>query len=189
MKKALLVVDMQNDFMPSGKLPVASADILIKPISELMEKGGFDLIIASQDCHPQNHISFKHLWPVHCVENSKGAAIVNGIDAKKFDYIQQKGGDPDTDSYSAFMDNKGKQTGLNEYLKKEGVYNLYICGVATDYCVKQTGLDALSLFYNVHIIRDLVRGVTPESSKSALLDLLQAGANFVDATALLAVRV
>lgn len=170
--KALIIVDMQNDFMPSGSLPVPKGDRLIGEINALMEV--FPLVIATQDYHPEDHVSFvdnhpgkkqhdvietKHgkqiLWNRHCVAGTPGAELVKGLNLKKIDYIVHKGIDPSIDSYSAFFDNgKLKSTALESYLRKKGVTEIYLVGVALDYCVLYTALDGLDLGFKVFIIED-----------------------------------
>src|SRR3954468_12732007 len=151
---ALIIVDVQNDFVPGGALPVPEGDKVLPVINNLQPK--FDLVVATQDWHPASHGSFaanhpgkkpgdviqlkglpQILWPVHCVQNTTGAAFVPTLDAKRIAKVFPKGTDPQVDSYSGFFDNgRQKATGLAEYLKQRGVTELYIVGLATDYCVK-----------------------------------------------------
>jgi len=174
--KALLVIDVQNDFCPGGALEVPEGNKIIPGINKVMSK--FDLVVASQDWHPTNHGSFASnhnktpgefielagleqiLWPDHCVENTPGAAFHDDLDIDKFDAVFTKGGNPQIDSYSAFFDNGYfNKTGLDDYLKSKNIDKVYICGLATDYCVKFTALDAVDLDYKVHLLEDLCRGV------------------------------
>ena len=174
--KALLIIDVQNDFCPGGALAVPEGDQIIFGINELMNS--FDLVVASQDYHPQNHGSFASnhnktvgelielngltqvLWPDHCVENTQGAEFHPDLKSEKFDAVFTKGGDPQVDSYSAFFDNGHvNKTGLDDYLKQKGVSDVYVCGLATDYCVKFTALDAVELGYKTYLLEDLCRGV------------------------------
>ena len=157
--KALLIVDMQNDFMPSGSLGVEGAHHLVEYINGLVDT--FDLVVATQDYHPEGHSSFgQGGWPVHCVQGSHGAEFVSGLNCDRFDYVVQKGLNPEIDSYSAFFDNaKQHKTPLDAYLKEKGVDEIYVVGVATDYCVKFTVLDALELGYSVEVDLKAVRGV------------------------------
>ena len=174
--KALIIVDLQNDFCPGGALAVNDGDKIIPIINKLLPK--FDLIVATQDWHPKNHKSFASnhgkkigevidlnglnqiLWPDHCVQGSKGAEFVFTLDAKRIDRIFQKGTDPEIDSYSGFFDNgHKKRTGLDDYLRKKGVDEVYIVGLATDYCVKFTALDAVELGFKTYLIQDACRGV------------------------------
>ncbi|MDK2782783.1 MAG: nicotinamidase/pyrazinamidase, partial [Thermococcaceae archaeon] len=139
--EALIIVDMQRDFMPGGALPVPEGDRIIPTIEELVEKfkkrGA--LIVATRDWHPPDHISFKERggpWPSHCVQNTKGAEIV--VKLPEDTIVISKADKPDKEAYSGF-----EGTELAEILKEKGVKRVYICGVATEYCVKATALDAL----------------------------------------------
>jgi nicotinamidase/pyrazinamidase len=176
--KALIVVDMQNDFMPGGALGVPDADRLIPTIQSLLLQ--FPLRIMTLDWHPYDHISFvtshpgKHLqeiievaggsqllWPLHCVADSRGAEPVAGLEREKFDAAFYKGSDREIDSYSAFFDNaKRRSTGLADFLKSHKVQEIYFAGVAIDYCVLYSALDALELhFPHVFVIKDACAGV------------------------------
>ena len=182
--KALIIVDMQNDFCPGGALAVKEGDQIVSLINKLQSK--FELIVATQDWHPQNHKSFASnngkkvgevvelnglkqiLWPDHCIQNSHGAKLVAGLDQKKIDRIFQKGTDPEIDSYSGFFDNgHKKKTGLDEYLRKKGVDEVFVVGLATDYCVKFTALDAVDLGFKTHLIQDACRGVNLSKDDAA----------------------
>ena len=198
--KALLVVDLQNDFMPWGSLPVKDADATVKVANKLASL--FEIVVASQDWHPKNHGSFasqyegkrpgEHvdldgidqiLWPDHCVQNSEGAQFVDGLDTKAFSKIIHKGVDPAIDSYSAFFDNAHRrETGLHTYLQENGVKNLFILGIATDYCVKFSVLDAINLGYNTFVVIDGCRGVELDDgdSKIALQQMHNLGAHLID---------
>ena len=177
MKRALLLVDIQNDFVPGGSLAVADgADVV--PVANRAMKF-FDLIVAVQDWHPHDHKSFasQHpgkeigdiitldgipqiLWPDHCIQESKGAELVPGLDMKKIGMIFRKGTDRNVDSYSGFFDNNHlKATGLGDYLARRKVDEVTIAGLATEYCVKFSALDALKLGFAVKVIIDGVRGV------------------------------
>lgn len=174
--KALILVDLQNDFTPSGALPVHEGDLIIPLINQIQTK--FDLVVATQDWHPADHECFaihhnkqpgelivlhgiqQVLWPVHCVQKSDGAAFISGLDTSQVEWICQKGMDKTVDSYSGFFDNDHKkETGLDEYLKTRGVSDVYVVGIATDYCVKFTALDSQTLGYQTHLIVDGTRGV------------------------------
>ncbi len=174
---AFIIVDIQNDFLPGGALAVPQGDRVIPVINRLMDR--FDLIIATQDWHPAEHASFASnhparkvghvidlhglpqvLWPVHCVAGTRGAELAPTLDVCKIHRVFKKGDDPGIDSYSGFFDNGGrKSTGLGEFLKRRGVCDVYIAGLATDYCVKFTALDALKLGFRAHVIIDACRGV------------------------------
>ncbi|NCO38466.1 MAG: nicotinamidase/pyrazinamidase [Armatimonadetes bacterium CG_4_10_14_3_um_filter_66_18] len=196
---ALLLVDLQNDFLPGGALAVPEGDQVVPVANELMDR--FDLVIATQDWHPAGHGSFasQHpggsvgdlielnglqqiLWPDHCVEGSPGADFAPGFLRDRVNKVIHKGTDAGIDSYSALFDNgHRKATGLDEYLKERGVDQLYMLGLATDYCVKFTALDARQLGLQVHLIEDGCRGVnlSPGDSDAALAELREAGCRIV----------
>ena len=175
--KALIITDMQNDFMPGGALGVPKANEIIPIINALMPK--FPLVVATQDWHPKDHVSFavnhpskkvgdiikvgeidQILWPVHCVQNTVGADLVSGLDKTLVSKIFFKGTDKNIDSYSTFFDNAHrKSTGLGEYLKGLGVADIYLTGVATDYCVLYSAMDALELGFSVYVIADACRSI------------------------------
>ncbi len=175
--KALIITDIQNDFCPGGALAIREGDKIVPLINQLQPR--FDLIVATQDWHPQGHGSFaanhpgkevgevielngmpQILWPVHCVENTQGADFHPGLDRGRIARVFHKGADPDIDSYSGFFDNgHRKSTGLGEYLKEQGADEIYLCGLATDYCVKFTALDAVDLGFKTNVIEDACRGV------------------------------
>ncbi|MCH2045358.1 MAG: bifunctional nicotinamidase/pyrazinamidase [Saprospiraceae bacterium] len=175
--KALILVDLQNDFCKNGALEVPDGNAVIPIANQLMEQ--FDLVVATQDWHPANHKSFaanhpwrkpgqvidlngldQILWPIHCVQNSLGADFVDELDTSKITKVFQKGTDPEIDSYSGFFDNgKRKSTGMGEYLKEKGVEEVYVLGLATDYCVKFTAIDALELGFRTTLVEDACRGV------------------------------
>src|SRR5689334_3965267 len=175
--KCLILVDLQNDFVPGGALPVPDGDKIIPVINQLQPK--FSLIVATQDWHPANHGSFaanhpgkkpfeqidlnglpQTLWPIHCVQNTAGAALAPALNHERIARIFQKGTDPGIDSYSGFFDNgHRKSTGLGEWLKEKGVTEVFVCGLATDYCVKFTALDAVQAGFKTNLIEDACRGV------------------------------
>lgn len=174
---ALIVVDVQNDFCPGGALPVPDGDLVVPVINRLMQS--FPLVVATQDWHPANHKSFaanhpgrqpgdvielagvlQILWPVHCVQGTEGADFHPHLNRAGIHVVFQKGTDPEVDSYSGFFDNARKHdTGLHEFLQRRGVARLFVCGLATDYCVKFTCLDGRSLGYEVFLVLDASRGV------------------------------
>lgn len=174
---ALILVDLQNDFCAGGSLEVPGGDEVISLANRLMQK--FDLIVATQDWHPHDHTSFaanhagsvigdtimiddirQILWPEHCVQDTVGATFHPALDEARIHRIFHKGIDKKIDSYSAFFDNAHKRsTGLGGYLAKKCVKNVYIMGLATDYCVKYSSLDAKHLGFNVYVIQDGCRGV------------------------------
>lgn len=197
--KALILVDLQNDFLPGGALAVSQGDEVIPVVTRLLEKK-FDAIVATKDYHPADHGSFARthnkkpgehvnlfgldqiLWPVHCVEGTEGAEFCTGWDQRKVERIFYKGTDKTIDSYSTFFDNgHRKSTELDEFLKKRGIKNVYIAGLVTEYCVKYSVLDALKLGYNVYVIADACRAVNlnPSDEKRALDEMRQAGAKII----------
>lgn len=198
--EALIVVDMQKDFMDDGALPVRGAYEIIGTINEWMDR--FDLVLATQDWHPTNHGSFASnhegaspgeirqlagldqiMWPDHCVQHTDGAEFVEGLNTEQFTEIFQKGRDPEVDSYSGFYDNAHRNsTGLASYLKGKKIDAVYICGVATDYCVKFTVLDALQEGFETFLIRTATAGVNqnPGDVEKAIEAMNSAGAQIVD---------
>lgn len=192
---ALLIIDIQNDFLPGGALAVAGGDEIIPIVNELME--GFDLVIATKDWHPPDHGSFaknhpghalfenialhglpQTLWPVHCVQNTKGAEFPAELDILRIDKIFKKGTSPEIDSYSGFHDNGHRHsTGLADFLRKKGVTDLTICGLATDYCVKFTALDAIAEGFKTTVHLPACRGVNiqPEDITNAIAGMREAG--------------
>jgi len=199
-KRALIIVDIQNDFCPNGALPVPNGDEVIPVVNSIMNE--FDLVVATKDWHPENHISFAKnhpgkkvgdvvetkngiqiLWPEHCVQNTYGAEFAKGLLTDRIDKIIYKGTNPEIDSYSGFFDNQRKnKTELDDYLKSKGVSDIYITGLATDYCVKFTALDGLSLGYKVYVIKDAVRGVNVNKgdSEKALMLIEEKGGKIID---------
>ncbi|MBA3239040.1 MAG: bifunctional nicotinamidase/pyrazinamidase [Parachlamydiaceae bacterium] len=196
---ALILVDLQNDFMPGGALAVAEGFQILPIINELIHQK-FDLIIASKDWHPQKHESFavthdknpgekillegleQILWPTHCVKESHGSEFALGWESSKVDKIIFKGTNKKIDSYSVFFDNAHrKSTGLDELLKKQQIKTLYIAGLATDYCVKYSVLDALELGYEVYVVKGGCRAVnlSPDDERKALEEMKFAGAHLI----------
>ncbi len=197
--RAIIIVDVQNDFCEGGALAVSGGAALVPVINELLP--AFDLVVATQDFHPQNHGSFaanqsgatvgevgelgglpQVWWPVHCVENTPGAEFYPDLDAAKFDKIFRKGTDAGVDSYSGFFDNGRRHaTGLGDFLQSRGVTQVFVCGLATDYCVKWTALDALSLGFETTVISDATRGVnlSADDSEKALNEVIEAGGRVV----------
>ncbi len=174
--KALIIVDIQNDFLPRGALAVKDGDAIIPVVNELQKK--IDLVVATQDWHPSGHGSFavthgksagdkvvldgieQILWPEHCVQGSKGALFPDALETKCIARVFQKGMDKNVDSYSGFFDNGHKKsTGLGAFLRGKGITEVYIAGLATDYCVKFTALDAVILGFKTFVIQDACRGV------------------------------
>ncbi len=188
--EALLIIDMQNDFMPGGPLGVPGGDEIIPLINDLMEQ--FSLVVATQDWHPKSHMSFasthqkqigevievkgvsQMLWPEHCIQNSLGAQLVDGLNLSKIDKIIQKGMDIQIDSYSAFFDNaKLQSTGLEKFFNDANMNKIFIVGVATDYCVKFSALDALECGFETAVMPDACRAVNvKEGDENKALSLL-----------------
>jgi len=168
-KKALIIVDVQNDFCTGGSLAVPGAEEIIPLINRLQAE--FDVVVASQDWHPIDHSSFAY-WPVHCVQGSQGAALHPDLDTRHVEHIVFKGGDVAVDSYSAFNGT------LTDYLRDQQVGAVYIAGLATDYCVKFSALDAIRDGFEVYVIEDACRGVNvqPGDVAEALKTLQAAGA-------------
>jgi nicotinamidase/pyrazinamidase len=199
--RALLLVDVQNDFMPWGSLPVADGDAVVAVANAAAPR--FPLVVASQDWHPPNHGSFASnhrgaspgdtiellgerqvLWPDHCVQNSPGASFHSGLDVSLIDAVVRKGTDPGIDSYSAFFDNAHKRdTGLRALLAGRGVDEVFLVGLATDYCVRWSALDARRLGLQVAVVVDGVRGVelAPGDVARAIEEMRDAGCRIVTA--------
>ena len=172
-EEALIVVDMQRDFMPGGALPVPEGDRIIPRCNEYIRAfmGRGALIVATRDWHPENHISFREQggpWPRHCVRGTEGAEFVVELPADAV--IISKATEPDREAYSGFEGTK-----LAEILKKRGVKRVYICGVATEYCVKATALDAVKHGFETYLLRDAVKGIDEEDEERALRELESAG--------------
>jgi nicotinamidase/pyrazinamidase len=202
--KALILVDIQNDFLPGGALAVPEGDKVI-PVANRLQTV-FTVVVATQDWHPPNHGSFaanhpaknvfdqidlnglpQTLWPIHCVQNTKGAELASTLDRGRISKVFLKGTDPRIDSYSGFFDNgHRKSTGLGEWLKAQGITEVFVCGLATDYCVKFTALDALQIGFKTHFIEDASRGVNlqPGDVDRAIQEMKQAGIHVVQSTEL-----
>jgi nicotinamidase/pyrazinamidase len=178
--RALIVVDIQNDFLPGGALAVPRGDEVIAPANKLLDSPGlFDIVVATQDWHPADHGSFaanhagrkpgdvidldglpQILWPVHCVQGTRGAEFAPGLHAERFGRVFRKGQDPKIDSYSGFFDNGHRRaTGLGDFLGQRGIGDVFVLGLATDYCVRFTALDARDLGLGTWLVEDACRGV------------------------------
>ncbi len=180
MKKALILVDLQNDFLPGGALAVSEGDQVIAVANRLAHE--HELVIATQDWHPPGHASFG-LWPVHCVQNTGGALFAPGLDTRAIHHVFPKGTDPGIDSYSGFFDNdRHKSTGLGEFLRGQGVTSITLLGLATDYCVKFTALDARQLGFDVTLIGSGCRAVNlqPGDGAAAIEEMRRAGVKVID---------
>jgi nicotinamidase/pyrazinamidase len=203
--RALVIVDVQNDFLPGGALPVPDGDEILPLVNDL--EIDFELIVATQDWHPPDHGSFaanhpgkfpgericldgleQILWPVHCVQHSRGADFAAALDTTRFSRVFQKGTDPRIDSYSAFFDNAHRRsTGLGEYLREHAVTEVYLCGLALDYCVKFSALDARQLGLKTNVIIDACRAIALKSGDvdSALAEMKRSGVRILKAAKLL----
>ncbi len=195
-KNALIIVDVQNDFCSGGALEVKNAESIIPVINQIRDK--FDYVFLTKDWHPLNHVSFAKnhnknpgeiielkngvkqiLWPVHCVQNSKGADFHPDLIVKNTDIIIYKGEDPEIDSYSGFYDNGHlKSTGLAEKLREFGINKIFITGLATDYCVKFTTIDGIKEGFKTHLIKDACKAVNikPDDEKKAIEEMQNIGA-------------
>jgi nicotinamidase/pyrazinamidase len=192
---ALILVDIQNDFVPGGALAVPEGDQIVPLVNRLQRC--FDLIVATQDWHPATHGSFANnharrqpgdlvnlnglpqiLWPDHCVQNTAGADFVAALDQTRWSKVFQKGTCPEIDSYSGFFDNGRRHaTGLGDYLQERGATDVYVAGLATDYCVQFTALDARHLGFKTTLIDDAARGVElkPGDVARAINEMKNAG--------------
>lgn len=198
--KALIIVDIQNDFLKGGSLAVPDGNAIIPVINKILPV--FDILIYTKDWHPANHKSFASnhkeknvydvidlkgisqvLWPDHCIQNTFGSEFHKDlIISGKNTYYIFKGTDPDVDSYSAFFDNKKiHDTGLNKLLKEKNIDEIYICGLSTDYCVKYTAIDAIELNYNTYIVADATKAVNinPDDYEKSLKELKNIGVKII----------
>lgn len=204
--KALILVDLQNDFFPNGKFAVHDADRILPQINALLNEN-WDLIVATKDWHPSNHCSFvtnhkgkqvgdkvivegieQILWPVHCVQNSEGAEFKVGWNTQKVDEIIYKGADTRYDSYSTFFDNKHiLSTGLHDLLQRRKIDEIWIAGLASDYCVKYSVLDGLDLGYRVYVVKNacLPVNLLPDDETKAFEEMKCAGAVLLEINLLL----
>lgn len=204
--KAMIMVDIQNDFLPGGALAVKEGDQIIPIVNSLIPH--FELVIATQDWHPANHGSFASnhegmapgefitlhglsqvLWPDHCIQNSIGSDFSKDLDTSKIHKVFQKGTDPNIDSYSGFFDNgKKKDTGLRNYLLAQNANEVFVVGLATDYCVKFTAIDAFESGFKTTLIADATRAVNlqPEDGNNALQEMQEKGINIITSSEYLA---
>jgi nicotinamidase/pyrazinamidase len=163
-KDALIVVDLQPDFMPGGPLAVAEGDRIVAPIAAVARR--FATVVATQDWHPRNHVSFVQRggpWPAHCRAGTRGAALHPGLPDELVTLILRKGTKTDVDSYSGFRDDAGQTTGLGGFLRARGIERLFVCGLARDYCVRATAVDGAREGFAVLVLDDLTRAVEPGS--------------------------
>jgi nicotinamidase/pyrazinamidase len=196
-KDTLLVVDVQHDFLPGGALAVAGGDALVAPIAALAPR--FATVVATQDWHPPGHVSFasshpgrkpyeiaelpqgrQELWPDHCVQGSRGAALHPGLPDAPISLVLRKGTRRDVDSYSAFRENAGPDgsrptTGLGAWLSARGVQRVFVCGLARDFCVRASAVDGAAEGFEVVVLDDLTRAVFPERRAETDAVLSRAG--------------
>jgi nicotinamidase/pyrazinamidase len=201
--KALLLIDIQNDFLPGGALAVAEGDQIIPIVNQIQQH--FDLVVATQDWHPADHKSFasnhegktpfeqtqllglpQMLWPDHCQQGTPGADLAPALETQKIEAIFRKGTNPEIDSYSGFYDNgRLKSTGLADYLRGKGVKQLYLAGLAADYCVYYSAKDALGEGFELLVLEDAIRAISPEGYQSARKDILEKGGKIIQSSDLL----
>ena len=175
MARALLIIDFQNDFTPGGALGVTDGDTIAPKLNALAASGDYDLVVATRDWHPTNHNSFDihgGIWPVHCVAGTQGAQLHPDLDRTKINVVVNKGETVDTDGYSGF-----EGTNLEELLRERGITQVTVVGLATDYCVKNTALDALKAGFQVTVDSTAARGVELEQgdTERALEEVRAAG--------------
>lgn len=203
-RSVLLLVDIQPDFMPGGSLPVAHGDQILSPIHRLMKSPIFGLCVATQDWHPQGHVSFasshsghqpldeirlyghtQTLWPDHCIQGSAGARLHSDLPWDRVSAIIRKGYDPAVDSYSGFRNNwnaegERPRTGLAGYLKENNIEAVYIAGLARDVCVRYTAVDAADAGFRTVVLWDLTRPVDPGSDDVVRQEMAQWGITVID---------
>ena len=209
-RAALILVDVQPDFMPGGALACHEGDAIVPGIDQLLKRRVFRHVVATQDWHPAGHISFasthagrepferiplyghaQTLWPTHCVQDTPGAALHPGIDWSMVDTVIRKGDDPLVDSYSGFRENHGPDgqrpsTGLADWLRGHDVDEVYVCGLARDVCVLWTAQDAIELDFRTHVLWDLTRPVSPDADADLATRVRydQLGVDVIDSSAL-----
>jgi nicotinamidase/pyrazinamidase len=203
---ALLLIDLQNDFLSGGAVPVPHGDAVLPLANQL--QGAFKLVAATQDWHPANHKSFASnhsgrkpgdivhlkkvpltLWPAHCVQNTRGAELSPALMLNRVNKVFRKGTDADIDGYSAFFDSgHARATGLHEYLQDKRVTEVYVLGLGTELCVKATALDAVALGFKTFLIEDMCRAfsLNPNDTKAAIEELRLAGVTVLSSRDLLA---
>ncbi len=202
---ALLIVDLQNDFLPGGAEPVLQGEAVIPLANQL--QGCFKLVVATQDWHPANHKSFAQhhpgrepgevvvlkkrpqlLWRIHCVQSTRGAELSTALRMNRVNKVLRKGTDAEVDGFSAFFDDGHVlPTGLHDYLKEKKVTDVYVMGLGMEHCVKATALDSVSLGFKTFLIEDACRGWnrTPDDSKNAIEEMQAAGATLIQSRELL----
>lgn len=172
---AIIIVDVQNDFCHGGALPVESAERVVSPINRISRK--FDHVIASRDWHPPDHCSFSDepkyedmSWPPHCVQHSPGAEFHGDLHVPLDAFVVSKGAEWDKEAYSAFAEGS-----LLKELQRRKIRRVFVTGLATDYCVRATALDAVKAGFQTVLVEDACRGITPETSAAAIAEMLAAG--------------
>ena len=202
--RALIVVDVQPDFLPGGALAVHGGDSILPGLRDVMRDRRFPLVVATQDWHPPDHISFasahpgkrpfdkvelygheQTLWPDHCVQNTPGAELLSGMPWERVAAVIRKGSDPKVDSYSGFRNNwdangQRPRTGLTGYLRDRGVTDIFLGGLARDFCVKWSAEDAAADGFRVHVLWELTRPVDPSSDHAVREALTGAGVKLID---------
>ncbi len=195
--KTLVIVDIQNDFLKGGSLAVPEGEKIIKPINKIIKQ--YDLVIATKDWHPKNHISFASnhsdkkigdiinvngvdqvLWPDHCIQNSYGSDFPEQLDISKLAKVIYKGSDANIDSYSGFFDNGHfRSTGLSDYLKSKYVYKIDYVGLATDYCLKYTAIDSVSEGFKTRVLINCIKGIEEKGCELALNEMKSKGVELI----------
>ena len=195
--KTLVIVDIQNDFLKGGSLAVPEGEKIIKPINKIIKQ--YDLVIATKDWHPKNHISFASnhqdkkigdiinvngvdqvLWPDHCIQNSYGSDFPEQLDISKLAKVIYKGSDANIDSYSGFFDNGHfRSTGLSDYLKSKYVYKIDYVGLATDYCLKYTAIDSVSEGFKTRVLINCIKGIEEIGCELALNEMKSKGVELI----------
>ena len=183
-KAALIIIDIQNDFCPGGALAVEYGDTVIEPLNTIAHlfTRNSGLVVATQDWHPLGHVSFKE-WPAHCVQGTRGADFHKNLDLKPINLIIRKGFRSELDSYSVFFENdRETPTGLDGFFKSFHIETLILGGLATDYCVLYSALDASFLGYKTFVVNDAIKGINvPKGSiDKAVLQLNEAGVSFIE---------
>jgi nicotinamidase/pyrazinamidase len=201
--KALVIADVQNDFMPGGSLAVPQGDMIVPVINRLQKY--FDLVVATQDWHPRNHKSFASnhrnkkpfekieihgindtLWPDHCVQGSEGAGFHPDLEMNKIAAIFRKGMDPEVDSYSGFYDNDHKiSIGLSGYLKEKEITEIYFCGLAADICVYYSIKDSLKEGFSAILVEDASRPLSRDAFKGIKYELIKLGVRIINSNKIL----
>lgn len=195
--KALVLIDIQNDFLVGGTLEVPNGNEIIDDVNSIIKN--YAIVVATKDWHPKNHISFASnhknknegevisvnnqdqvLWPDHCIENSYGSDFPEELNTSSINKIFYKGVDPVIDSYSGFYDNgKIRSTGLSYFLKKENIKEVDIVGLATDYCIKYTAIDSYNDGFKTNVIESCIRGISKKTINLAIKEMKEIGINFI----------